>query len=65
MCDSSGTCGKLQQSIEIKLEKTALDNHELQVTHYGYVEKVFKNLRHMLSRSENDEMFYLKTNVFV
>ena len=65
VCDSSGSCGKLQQSIGIQLEKTMLDDQTLQVTDYGYVEKVFKNLRHKLSRSENDEIFDLTTNVLI
>ena len=31
----------------------------------GTHEKVFKNLRHKLCRSENDEMFDSKTNVLI
>ena len=62
---SQKSCGKLQQSIGIQLEKTRLDDQTLQVTEYGYVEKVFKNLRHKLSRSENDEMFDLTINVLI
>ena len=60
-------CGKKtnQQAIEIQLEKTRLDCQNLQVTNYEYVEKVFKNLGHKLSRSENDEMFDLKTYVLI
>ena len=65
MCDSSGSCGKLQQAVEIRLETIRLENHNLQVTYYEYVEKVFTNLRHKLYRSKNDEMFDLKTNVFI
>ena len=41
VCDSSGSCGKLQQAIEIQLETTRLEYHNLQVTDYEYVEKVF------------------------
>ena len=57
------SCGDLQQSFVIQLEKTGLDNHNMQILDYVYVEKVLKNLRHKLSRSENDEMSDLKTNV--
>ena len=64
VCDSSGSCGKLQRRIVIQLEKTGLD-HNLQVTRFKYVDKVFTNLRHELNRSENDEMFDLKTNVLI
>ena len=63
--NSSESCGKLQQAIEIQLEKTKLDDHNLQVTDYEYVENVFKNLGHKLSRSENDEVFDLTTNALI
>ena len=57
MARSSRGCGKLQQKIEIQLQTTRLDHHNLQVTGHGYVEKVFTNLRRKLNRTENDEMF--------
>ena len=63
MPESSTGCGKLQRKIEIQLQTTRLDHHNLQVTDYGYVEKVFTNLRRKLNRTEDDEMFDLKTNV--
>ena len=62
LCERSGSCGKLQRNIEIQLEK---NYHNLQSTDYKYVEKVFTNLRHKLNRSENDEMFDLRTNVII
>ena len=37
----------------------------MQVTDCGYVEKVFTNLRRKLNRTEDDEMFDLKTNVLM
>ena len=58
-----GSYPKLQRKIEIQLQTTRLDHHNLQVTYYGYVEKVFTNLRRKLNRTEDDEMFDLKTNV--
>ena len=45
MAQSSRSCGKLQPKIEIQLQTT---HHNLQVTDYGYVEKVFMNLRRKL-----------------
>ena len=48
MVESSRGCGKLQQKIEIQLQTTRLDHHNLQVTDYGYGEKVFMNLRRKL-----------------
>ena len=36
---SSGSCGKLQRKIEIQLQTTRLDHHDVQVTDYGNVEK--------------------------
>ena len=65
MPKSSGRCRKLQRGIEIQLQTTRLDHHNLQATDYMYVEKVFTNLRHKLNRSENDEMFDLRTNVLI
>ena len=63
MPESLRGCGKLQQKIEIQLQTTGLDHHKVQVTDYGYVEKVFMNLCRKLNRTENDEMFDLKTSV--
>ena len=63
VCERSGSCGKLQRNYDIELEKTGLDYHKLQLPDYRYVERVFTNLRHKLNRSENDEMFDLRTNV--
>ena len=37
----------------------------MQVTDYGYVKKVFTNLRRKLKRTEDEEMFDLKTNVLI
>ena len=51
MPKSSRGCGKLQRKIEIQLQTTRLDHHNLQVTDYGYVEKVFTNLRRKLDRT--------------
>ena len=65
MAKGSRSCGKLQRKIEIQLQTTRLDHHNLQVTDYGYVEKVFTNLRRKLNRTEDDEMFDLKTNVLI
>ena len=65
MPKSAGGCGKLLRKIEIQLQTTRLDHHNLQVTDYGYVEKVFLNLRRKLNRKEDDEMFDLKTNVLI
>ena len=62
---SSRGCGKLQRKIEIQLQTTGLDHHNLQVTDYGYVEKVFTHLRRKLNRAGDDEMFDLKTNVWI
>ena len=45
MAESSKCCGKLQPKIEIQIQTT---HHNLQVTDYGYVEKVFMNLRRKL-----------------
>ena len=56
MKPSQGSCGKLQRRIEIQLEITGLDYHNLQVTDYEYVE---------MDRSENDEMFDLKTSALI
>ena len=56
---------KLQRKIEIQLQTTRMDHHNLQVTDYGYVEKVFTNLRRKLNRTEEDEIFDLKTNVLI
>ena len=65
MLKSSRGCKKLQRKIEIQQQTTRLDHHNLQVTDYGYVEKVFTNLRRKLNRTEDDEMFHLKTNVLI
>ena len=62
---SSRVCRKLQRKIEIQLQTTRLDHHNLQVTDYGYVERVFTNLRRKLNGTEDDEMFHLKTNVLI
>ena len=48
VCDSSGSCGKLQRGVENQLEKTRLDYHNMQISDYLYVEKVFENLRQKL-----------------
>ena len=60
-----GIAGNCNERLKIQLEQTGLDYHNLQVTDYGYVEKVFNNLLHKLSRSENDEMFDLQINVLI
>ena len=65
MLKGSRGCGKLEQKIEIQLQTTRVDHHNLQVTDYGYVEKIFTNLRRKFYRTENDEMFDLKTNVLI
>ena len=56
---------KCSKQLKSKNETTGLEYHNLEVTDYEYVEKVFKNLRHRLNRSENYEMFDLKTNVLI
>ena len=45
MATSSRDCGKLQRKIDIQLQTTRLDDHNLQVTDYGFVEKVLTKLR--------------------
>ena len=51
--------------MKIYRQTTKLDHHE-RVTDYGYVEKVFANLRRKLMRTEDDEMFdLLKTNALI
>ena len=65
LCQRSRSCGKLLGNIETQIETTGLDYHDLNITEYKHVEKVFTNLRHKLNRSENDEMFDLKTNVLI
>ena len=51
--------------MKIYRQTTKLDHHE-QVTDYGYVAKVFANLRRKLMRTEDDEMFdLLKTNALI
>ena len=62
--DRSGSCGELQQGLEIQLETTGLDCHDPQVTDYECVEKVFKNLRRKLSRSKKDETFLTRRPVY-
>ena len=65
MLERSGGCGKLQRKIEIQLQTTRLDHHNLQLADYWQVENVFTNLRRNLNRTEDDEMFDLKTNVLI
>ena len=65
MPKSSGSCGNRQRKIEIQLQTTWLDHHNLQVTEYGNVQKVFANLCRKLKRTEDGEMFDLKTNVLI
>ena len=68
---SKATCPKNQEVVGNCNERwkstdktTKFDHHE-QVTDYGYVEKVFANLRRKMMRTEDDEMFdLLKTNSF-
>ena len=48
--------GNCIEGLKIQQEKTRLDYHNLQVTEYGYVEKVFTNFGHKLNRSENDDV---------
>ena len=62
LCGLSRRCGKFTRRVEIQLEKIGLDCHNLQVTDYGYVKEVFKNLRHNF---ESLEMFDLMTNVLI
>ena len=65
MAKRSRSCGNLRRKIQIQLQTTRLDHHNLQVTDYGYVEKVFTNLRRKLNRNEKDEMFDLTTIVLI
>ena len=46
-----GRSGKLEQKIDIQPQTSTLDHHILQVTDYGYVEKVFMNLRRKWNRT--------------
>ena len=62
---SSGSCWKLERKIEIQLQTTRMDHHNLQVTDYGHVKKVFTNRRRKLNRTEDDEMFNPETNVLI
>ena len=48
VCDSSGSFGKLQRGVENQLERTRLDYHNMQISDYRYVEKVFEKLRQRL-----------------
>ena len=60
-CDSSGGCWKLQRGVENQLERTRLDYHNVQISDYRYVEKVFENLRQKLRSFSLDA----KTNVLI
>ena len=54
---ASGSCGKLQRCVENQLDRTSLDYHNMQISDYRhvgkvfYVEKVFENLRQTLRPS--------------
>ena len=65
MPKSSRGCGKLQRKIEIQRQTTRLNpiTWKSQIT--GTLRKVFTNLRRKLNRTEDDEMFDLKTNVLI
>ena len=56
-------CRKQQQALEIQLETTGFEYHNLQVTDYEYVEKVIRNLRHKLIRSWLDELAHEKVEL--
>ena len=62
VCDSSGSCGKLQQAIEIQLKRPGWNT-------IIYKSQIMSTLRkssillHKLSRSEKDEVFDLITDV--
>ena len=48
VCDSSGICKKLQRGVENQLERTRLDYHNVQISDYRYVDKIFEILRQKL-----------------
>ena len=60
-----GVAGNCNERLKIQLQATRLDHHNLPITDYGYVERVFTNLRRKLNRTEDDELFDLKTNVLI
>ena len=64
-CESSGSTGKSVRGIDNKLERTRLEHHNMQISEYRYVERVFKNLRPLLNRSQNVQMLDLKTYVLI
>ena len=64
-CESSGSTGKPVRCIDNPLERTRLDYHNMQISDYRYVGKVFKNLRQKLTLSEDAQVLDLKTNVLI
>ena len=64
-CESSGSTGKSVRGIDNKFERTRLEYHNMQISEYRYVERVFKNVRPKLNRSQNVQMLELKTYVLI
>ena len=62
-CDSSGSCWKLLRGFENQFERTRLDYHNIQISDYLYVGKVFENLRKKLRLSSCT--LDVKTNVLI
>ena len=48
-----GSCGKLQRGVENQLERTRLDNHNMRISDYQYVEKILENVRQKLRLSSD------------
>ena len=48
-----------------QLTRMKLSHHNLEVSDNMYIEKVVTNVRQMLNRSEDDQMFYQRVNVLI
>ena len=57
--------GKLEPGDDIKIERTRLEFHNLQISDHRYLEKVLKNLRQKLNLPEEAPVLDLKTNVLI
>ena len=56
---------KLVRGIESQLIRKKLNHHNMQISDNQCLEKVFKNLRKKLNRSENEKILDLKTVLFI
>ena len=65
MCGRSVGTGTPVRGIENQLARTKLDFHNMQISIYQFVEKVFDNLQHRLNLSEDAEILTEKTNVSI